>query len=313
MRRFFDGVPRVTALVVSLLMFRADLAGAQKVLPEGIKDLATQIATNAAKEQKNRIAVLPFRELDGRASVLGTFIAEELVTNLFMLGGMEIVERAMLDRVLGELKLAQTGVIDPETAKQVGKIAGVDAIVTGSITDLQSYVALNCRLIDAQTGRIFAAAQAKIVKDDDLRKIMGMQLVPAPTEAAKPPEPGRPAAPPSKATLQQQVLGILFELKECTLSGTTVGCAFLITSKTEDQGISLVVEGSRLVDESGNEYHTSGYNIRFQLTSGIPLKARMEFQKVSPEIRKGALVEVRFLTRSEDSRVQFRDVPLTRE
>lgn len=49
-------------------------------------------------------------------------------------------------------------------------------IVTGTITDLQSYVAVNCRMIDTQTGRIFAAAEARIAKDDDVKKIMGMPL-----------------------------------------------------------------------------------------------------------------------------------------
>jgi len=116
---------------------------AQKFLSEGIKDLATQIATSSAKEQKRKIAVLPFRELDGRPTVLGTYISEELVTDLFTIGGLDIVERSMLDRILGEIKLGQTGLIDAETATKVGKIAGVDAIVTGTITDLQSYVALN--------------------------------------------------------------------------------------------------------------------------------------------------------------------------
>src|SRR6476659_3866405 len=166
-------------LIAACVMLSAALgspAYSQKILAEGIKDLATQIATNVSKEKKQKVAILPFRELDGKPTILGTYISEELVTDLFMIGGLDIVERTMLDRLLGEIKLGQTGVIDPETAKKVGKVAGVDAIVTGSITDLQSYVALNCRLIDAQTGHVFAAAQTKIVKDDDVRKIMGAAL-----------------------------------------------------------------------------------------------------------------------------------------
>lgn len=150
------------ALVLLAAGSNAPDAHAQKVLSEGIQELAAQIAASVTQERK--IAVLPFRELDGRATVLSTYISEELVTDLFVIGGLEIVERSLLDRLLGEMKLGQSGVIDPETARELGKVAGVDAIVTGTITDLQSYVALNCRLIDAQSGRIFAAAQTKIVK-----------------------------------------------------------------------------------------------------------------------------------------------------
>jgi hypothetical protein len=92
-------------------------AYSQKLLSDGIKDLATQIATNVSKEKKQKVAILPFRELDGKTTILGSYISEELVTDLFGIGGLDIVERAMLDRLLGEIKLGQTGVLDPETAR----------------------------------------------------------------------------------------------------------------------------------------------------------------------------------------------------
>src|SRR5438132_3850070 len=162
---------------------------AQKTLGDGIKDLAAQITASAAKQQKQKIAVLPFRELEGQPTVLGTYLAEELVTNLFQLGNFEIVERQLLDKVLGELKVEQSGAIDPSTAKEIGRVTGVDAIVTGSITDLQSFVGVNCRLIDTTTGKIFGAAQTKITKDDDVKKIMSTAVA-----AHSPAAPRAPAA-----------------------------------------------------------------------------------------------------------------------
>jgi TolB-like protein len=149
---------------------------AQKTLAEGISDLASQISAKATQVQKKKIAVLPFHELDGRATILGTYLAEELITDLFNIGGLEIVERAMVDKLLGEIKLGQTGLVDPETAKKIGKLSGVDAVVTGTITDLKSYVAINCRLIDTQTGTIFAAAKISVVQDDSLRSVLGSLL-----------------------------------------------------------------------------------------------------------------------------------------
>ncbi|HEX8151662.1 MAG TPA: FlgO family outer membrane protein, partial [Thermoanaerobaculia bacterium] len=144
---------------------------AQKMLSDAVKDLAAQISAHATKEQKKRVAVIPFQELDGQSTVLGTYIAEELLSHLVN-SGLKIVERGMLDKILAEQKLQRTGAIDEKTAKQIGKIAGVDAIVTGSIADLQSNVGVNCRLIDTTTGDIFGAAQVKIAKDDDVKKIM---------------------------------------------------------------------------------------------------------------------------------------------
>jgi curli biogenesis system outer membrane secretion channel CsgG len=151
------------AVAVLVLFVCGDpLNAQQRLLAEGVREIATEISASAAKGDKRRIAIVPFRELDGAATVLGTYLAEALTTNLFRAGGVEIIERSMLDKVLRELKLAETGVIDGETAKRIGEIAGVDAIVTGSITDLAAYVSLNCRMIDAETGRVFAAAETSI-------------------------------------------------------------------------------------------------------------------------------------------------------
>lgn len=156
-------------LLVAVLLNVSSLDA--QTLDAGIKDLASQISTSAAKEEKKRIAVLPFRELDGQPTVLGTYLAEALVTNLFQLGNFKIVERQMLDKVLGELKIQQTGAIDPSTAKEIGRITAVDAIVTGSITELGGHIAVNCRLIDTTTGEVFGAAQARITKDEDVVEI----------------------------------------------------------------------------------------------------------------------------------------------
>lgn len=320
-------------------------AWAQKLLSEGIKDLATQIATNVVKEQKTKIAVLPFREINGQPTVLGTFISEELVTDLFTIGGLDIVERTMLDRIIGELKLGQTGLIDPETAKKVGKIAGVDAVVTGSITDLQSYVALNCRLIDAQTGRIFAAAQTKIAKDDDVRKIMGTPLPGSATAASGQQQPMDGATVEPKVSVKsvmqrQEAEGFSFELKRCTHTGSSVTCDLLVTSNGDDQILSIIANtprgatygppdgNSRLVSDDGGEYPArevlfgmnEGPRAESSLASGVPVKAKMIFT-VSPEIQKAALLEIRarITGKTRDTEpppssfaVKFRDVVLVR-
>jgi curli biogenesis system outer membrane secretion channel CsgG len=122
----------VKRLVLTILVLWSLDLRAQKTLDEGVAELATQITTSATKQEKQRIAVLPFHELDGPPTVLGTYLAEELVTKLFQLGNFKIVERQLLDRVMGELKIQRSGAIDPATAKEIGRIAAVDAIVTGA-------------------------------------------------------------------------------------------------------------------------------------------------------------------------------------
>jgi curli biogenesis system outer membrane secretion channel CsgG len=172
-------------LALILVLF-ATPAVAHETLAEGVRDLATQISTAATKQSKQKIAVLPLRELDGQPTILGTYIAEELITGLVQLGSFDVVERQLLDKLLGEQKIEQTGAIDPATAKKVGKILGVDAIVTGSITDLTTFMAVNCRLIDTSTGAVFGAARVTIAKDADVTKLTGTALTETGTAARTP-------------------------------------------------------------------------------------------------------------------------------
>jgi curli biogenesis system outer membrane secretion channel CsgG len=298
-------------------------AEAQKALTEGVEELARQIASSVLEEQKPKVAVLPFRELDGRTTVLGTYLAEELVTQLFMTGdGLEIVERTMLDKVLSELKLGQTGLIDPATAKEVGKVAGVDAVVTGTITDLQSLVAINCRLIDVQTGNIFGAAQAKIVKDDDVKKILGAPISHADTARREGSLSDERA--PSVSQVRAQTQGFSFETKGCRVHGSEISCEILITN-ARDENRSLTISRyyrrySRIIDDTGREYivdeislgSSTGSSPKSNLVYGVPIRSRVSFEGIPPDMRAIRLLEFTCQTGRNDFLVQLRNVPLLR-
>ncbi|HVT18558.1 MAG TPA: FlgO family outer membrane protein [Thermoanaerobaculia bacterium] len=323
----------VIGVAIAALLLPAHQATAQKLLPEGIKDLASQITVKVTRQQKHKIAVLPFKELEGQPTILGSYLSESLVTALFDTPGLDIVERSMLDKVVGELRLDQSGLIDPSMAKRVGKIVGVDAIVTGTITDLASFVAVNCRLIDAQTGRIFAAAETRIAKDDDVRKIMA---APAARLSGQPIEEpsaggGRPQkrGATSRSSQQRDASGFHFDLKSCTLGGATLTCNFLITNQGEDRELQIVsspqyrtgVGGStRLIDDSGDQYqsteatlaNTRGTWVISRLASGIPVRAQLQFEGVKPELKEAKLIELACISVRGPFVVQFRDVPIVR-
>ena len=296
-------------------------ANAQKTLSDGTEEVAAQIAESVLKAEKLKIAVLPFRELDGRTTVLGTYISEELVTKLFMTGDkLEIVERTMLDKVIGELKLTQTGLFDPATAKKVGMVVGVDAVVTGTITDLQSFVAINCRLIDVQTGSVFGAAQTKIVKDDDVRKILGATL----SNERSPEIPSRG----QRNTIHAEAEGFTFEIDDCRSRHSTVSCSVRITNNEEDRTLRIYThwgqEKSRIVNGQGAEFvvdevffaGSSRATDRSRLVSGIPVNVILRFKNAS-EIGSIRLLDMicGISTRFAPDMfyVSLRDIPLVGE
>lgn len=141
-------------------------------LDHQIDNISNQIVNNLKLEKKSTIAVIEFSNLDGQVSGFGKFLSEELITRLFNSKKFNVIERQLLEKVINEHKLSVSGLIDENTAKDFGQILGVDAIVTGSITDLGESVKVNARLIATETGRIFAVASGEIMKDRKVSSLM---------------------------------------------------------------------------------------------------------------------------------------------
>lgn len=78
-----------------------------------------------------RVAVLDFTS-DGPMR-LGPYASTLLASQLAYHQRYQMVERAAIEKVLREIALGQTGVISDSTAKQVGKLAGADAVILGEV------------------------------------------------------------------------------------------------------------------------------------------------------------------------------------
>ncbi len=107
-----------------------------------------------------------------------SMVSDYMVENLLDSGRFNVIEREQLKAILDEHLLNLTGLVDPSTAVQIGKISGVEYLVYGSIAGLsaeRSTLAVGgidgrkfkvtanimVRFIDLQTGRIVLAARGK--------------------------------------------------------------------------------------------------------------------------------------------------------
>ena len=98
--------------------------------------------TMAHGQRKKRIAVLSFEmgadsiqtaQKLGEKDDLGLALSNILLNDLAGAGKIEVVERSELDKVLKEQNLSNSDRMDNTTAAKIGKIAGVDAILIGSV------------------------------------------------------------------------------------------------------------------------------------------------------------------------------------
>lgn len=146
-------------------------------LEKGLSELAAQISSNINSGNKANIAVVEFSDLNAKITELGRFISEELITNLYKTGKFDVIERQLLNKILEEHKLSLTGIIDESTAKELGKILGVEYICSGTITDLTTDIKINARLISTETGKIISTASAKIEKDNTVKNLMSKSSI----------------------------------------------------------------------------------------------------------------------------------------
>ncbi|MCX5783103.1 MAG: hypothetical protein NTW04_01455 [Elusimicrobia bacterium] len=63
---------------------------------------------------------------------------DSILTRYLMEQGFTVIERAELEKIIDEQKLAQAGYISAETAKSAGRLLGVDAILTGEVMSYSS-------------------------------------------------------------------------------------------------------------------------------------------------------------------------------
>lgn len=135
----------------------------------------------AQEDAKPRIAVVDFRNTSSWhywGPQLGQAAAEELTTQLVQAGDFTVVERSRLQSLLQEQDLGQSGRVDASTAAEIGRLLGVQAIVTGSITQFsietksggigpvsasftQAESVLDVRVVNTETGEIMLAAEGE--------------------------------------------------------------------------------------------------------------------------------------------------------
>jgi tetratricopeptide (TPR) repeat protein len=77
-------------------------------------------------------------------------------------GRVNFVEREILDKVLAELKLSASELVDPQVAVRIGQILAARLIATGSFIRAGDTAQLTVRLVETETTRIRASGTAPI-------------------------------------------------------------------------------------------------------------------------------------------------------
>lgn len=285
-----------------------------------------QTAANAISEKltaagKRSVAVVDFTDLQGQVTELGRFLAEEISVALASSERpLDVVDRSHLKVLIQENKLSATGLIDPATAKKLGQIAGVDAIVTGTLTPFGDTVRLTLKVLDSSTARIVAATTAEIPKTKAIEELVARGV--GGTEASSTPDTQLPTSAGMPKIFEGKRLR--FSLKRCAATGGSVRCEVLVENLTQEPIYLFVYGGdqrqaSYLSDSSGNQYGNAvvelgngGENSQ-EIYPGIALALRLTFRGLPAELKVVNLsLLVKTVIYGQPQPILFHDVPLTR-
>jgi curli biogenesis system outer membrane secretion channel CsgG len=150
-------------------------------------------ASLATKGPKKRVAVIKFQDKSayGRGR-LGGAVQDIMMTELSKSGLFILVSRgADMDLVLDEQDLGKSGTIKTGTGAQSGQVLGLNAIVTGAISQFgvkqksatylvgasktqTAEATVDVRVIDATTGQVIYAESGNGVYEESSTQVLGM-------------------------------------------------------------------------------------------------------------------------------------------
>ncbi|MDQ7772198.1 MAG: FlgO family outer membrane protein [Elusimicrobiales bacterium] len=184
--------------IFAALLGVAMLAGGAAA-QDNYERLARELTEAGASLENKKIAIIPFAHADGRAVTKdGAVVSERLTIKMINTRKFEIIERSVLDKVMDELKLQNTGAIDATSAKELGKVLGVEAIITGTLVETSSgKIEVNARLIKTETAQAIGASQVTVEKDwiGDAPTQMPAQQQAQQPQVYQPQQAAKPAAP----------------------------------------------------------------------------------------------------------------------
>jgi TolB-like protein len=230
-------------------------AGGAQPAVNGLTAEVARVAGSLAPALDNQtVAVLDLADLRGQVTQLGTYVSEQLTTELVRSGRARVLERKQVLQVLEELNLRKADLSTSEVAL-AGQQLGADVIVVGSAAAVGRNVEANVRAVRVSGAALLAADRLSAAAPDEILRLAGQSVPTFSGGGGTPGAAGTPEGPITQATIGP----VQAVLNECRTAGSIVTCAFTFTSATVDAGLYVHNYNSEVRDEGGNAYQPSEF------------------------------------------------------
>ncbi|MEF3279747.1 MAG: VWA domain-containing protein [Elusimicrobiota bacterium] len=130
-----------------------------------IDSMCSRLRDSIKDKKEIKLAVIDFYSINQK-NADSKIIQQRITTYFSAIKEITLIERSLLDKVLGEIKLQQSGTIAEKDITKIGEITGANYVLTGTINDLKdNKLEINSRIVEVATGKIITGANAIIEKD----------------------------------------------------------------------------------------------------------------------------------------------------
>ena len=110
-------------------------------------------------------SIVPLSPTEGILPLNAEYFTEQMSLALSRNKVLKMVERKDMQKILKELSLQNTGMMDEETAAKFGKMVGAKVLVTGTLYSRKDFYEVFLKLLRVETGEVLAVTKLKLDRD----------------------------------------------------------------------------------------------------------------------------------------------------
>ncbi|WP_367388756.1 FlgO family outer membrane protein [Lewinella sp. LCG006] len=169
-------VVALTATLCGRKIAQKEAYNSNQQYSQKMSDLKDILSISLNENGFSSLLISEFSNFEGAKERLGAYFAEELSFHASSTGmDINIVDRSQLQRLVKEQELLSAGLLDKNTLVSLGKMIGIQSIVTGKYQVLDDKVQVWLRMIDVEKGIVVLSERMDIEIEKDLQEIISEQ------------------------------------------------------------------------------------------------------------------------------------------
>ena len=211
------------------------------------------------------IAVADFVNDDGKISKLGRYLAEKLTPYFTRSDQFQVLERAIIDKVIAEQQFQVSAFVDESSTREIGKLLGAETIVSGTISELNDAFYFNAKVVDVSSGKLLTAVDVETDRTGRLLALYSTELPKPPKEKSKPrifrargigvpskkhTNPTLAKTMAARAAQADAMRNLVVEIEGAKVHGETTVKDYMTESDTVNIHVNSYLRGARVINKT---------------------------------------------------------------